>query len=69
VSGFRESHRRGAPVALLTPLAVGALTVGPLAVGALTVGPLVLLVPLVLLALLALGVALVLIFDRDVPIG
>ena len=62
MSGGRESYRRTAPVALLV---AGAL-LAPLAVGAVVVGPLVLLVPL---ALGALGVALVLIFDQDVPIG
>ena len=47
-------------------LGVGALGVGALGVGALGVGPLVLLVPP---AVCALGVALVLLFDQDVPIG
>ncbi len=63
MSGSRASHRDGLPVALL---GVGALTVGALGAGVLTVGPLVLLVPP---ALGALGVALVLLFDQDAPIG
>ena len=67
MSGPRESHRRPAPAALLASAALMTpLAVGTLAAGALAVGPLVLLVPL---ALGALGMALVLLFGRDAPIG